>query len=86
MANKAEGFKEAYGIQVAASSIFEPMAFLFQRLISKPGDGQALIVQFMTNTIQHKTSDQVDAMDTGMGAKEPLQAIITTAGSDTSSP
>jgi len=88
MANRAAGFKEAYGIQVAASSIFcgDGLSF-FQRLIGKPGDGQSPYCAIHDEYHQHNTSEQVDAMDTGMGArKEPLQIIVTTAGKDTSSP
>lgn len=88
MANKAKGFKQTYGVQVAASSIFrEDGLSFFKRLIGKPGDGQSPLCAIHDEYHQHKTSDQVDAMDTGMGARlEPLQWIITTAGTDTSGP
>lgn len=88
MAEKAKGFKQHFGIQITVSSIFreEGLSF-FKRLIGKPGDGQSPYCAIHDEYHQHKTSDQVDAMDTGMGARqEPLQLIITTAGSDTAGP
>jgi phage terminase large subunit-like protein len=88
MTDRAKGFKAAYGIQVAASSIFrEDGLSFFKRIIGKPGEGQSPYCAIHDEYHEHKTSDQVDSMDTGMGARqEPLQFIITTAGKDTSSP
>ena len=88
MAKRARGFAQTFGVTVAASSIFrEDGLSFFQRIIGKPGDGQSPYCAIHDEYHQHKTSDQVDAMDTGMGARqEPLQFIITTAGTDTSSP
>lgn len=88
MAERAKGFKQAYGVSIAASSIFrEDGLSFFKRLIGKPGEGQSPYCAIHDEYHEHKTSDQVDSMDTGMGARqEPLQFIITTAGSDTSSP
>lgn len=88
MAEKAKGFKQTFGIQITVSSIFrEDGLSFFKRLIGKPGDGQSPYCAIHDEYHQHKTSEQVDAMDTGMGARqEPLQLIITTAGFDTSGP
>ena len=88
MAERARGFKQTFGLTIAASSIFrEDGLSFFQRIISKPGEGQSPLCAIHDEFHEHKTSEQVDSMDTGMGARqEPLQFIITTAGTDTSSP
>jgi len=88
MANKAEGFKETFGVEVAASSIHREDALsFFRRLIGKPGEGQSPYLHLCDEYHEHPTSEQVDSMHTGMGARqEPLQFIITTAGVDISSP
>lgn len=88
MADRAKGFKSHFGVAVAASSIYreEGLSF-FRRLIGKPGEGQSPLCAIHDEYHEHKTPDQVDSMDTGMGARqEPLQFIITTAGKDISSP
>lgn len=88
MAKRAKGFASHYGVSVSASSIFrEDGLSFFKRLIGKPGDGQSPYCAIHDEYHQHKDSSQVDAMDTGMGARqEPLQLIITTAGTNSSGP
>lgn len=88
MANRAEGFKEGFGLEVAVTSIYrENELSFFRRLIGKPGDGQSPYCSIHDEYHEHSTSDQVDSMNTGMGAREePLQFIITTAGTDISTP
>jgi phage terminase large subunit-like protein len=59
----------------------------FEPLVGNPGDGASPHCAIIDEYHEHKTSDQYDTMDTGMGAREqPLIFVITTAGSDTSSP
>lgn len=59
----------------------------FEPLIGKPGDGASPHCAIIDEYHEHKTPDQYDTMDTGMGAREqPLLYVITTAGTDTSSP
>lgn len=88
MAEKAEGFKETFGVDTMKSSIFrEDGLSFFKKLIGKPGEGQSPYCAIHDEFHEHPTSEQVDAMDTGMGARqEPLQLIITTAGTDVASP
>ena len=88
MVNRAKGLKTAYNLQVAASAIFrEDGLSFFHRLIGKPGEGQSPYCAISDEYHEHKTSEQIDAMWTGMGARQqPLQFIITTAGTDISSP
>ncbi|NCD26461.1 MAG: terminase large subunit [Deltaproteobacteria bacterium] len=88
MAERGKGFKQTFGLTIAASSIFrEDGLSFFKKLIGKPGEGQSPHCAIHDEFHEHKTSEQVDSMDTGMGARqEPLQFIITTSGFDTSSP
>lgn len=88
MAERASGFVEHFGITVAAKSIFRENGLsFFHKLIGKPGEGQSPYCAIHDEYHEHQTSEQVDTMDTGMGARqEPLQLIITTAGVDISSP
>jgi phage terminase large subunit-like protein len=88
MAERAAGFKRTFGVTVAASAIYRESGLsFFKKLIGRPGEGQSPYCAIHDEYHEHKTSEQVDAMDTGMGARqEPLQFIITTAGVDISSP
>jgi len=88
MADRAVMFKDIFGVEVMKSSIFrEDGLSFFKKLIGKPGEGQSPYCAIHDEYHEHQTSDQVDSMDTGMGARqEPLQLIITTAGVDVSSP
>ena len=88
MTERAEGFKETFGVDTMKSSIFreEGLSF-FRKLIGKPGEGQSPYCAIHDEYHEHQTSEQIDSMDTGMGARqEPLQLIITTAGIDVSGP
>jgi len=88
MSQKAAGFKETYGIEIMKSSIFrEGGLSFFKKLIGKPGEGQSPYCAIHDEYHEHLTSEQVDSMNTGMGARqEPLQLIITTAGTNMASP
>lgn len=53
----------------------------FERLIGKPGDGASPHGAIHDEYHEHPTTEQYDAMGTGMGARsQPLQLVITTAG------
>ena len=88
MSERAEGFKDYYGIEVMKSSIFRESGLsFFKKLIGKPGEGQSPYCSIHDEYHEHTTSEQVDSMKTGMGARqEPLQLIITTAGTNMASP
>ena len=88
MAKKNEDFLEFYGVQANASnlSVTETNS-KFEPLIGKPGDGSNPHCSIHDEYHEHKTDEQVDTMKTGMGSRrQPLQLIITTAGSDTTGP
>lgn len=88
MAERAEGFRGTYGVDTMKSSIFRESGLsFFKKLIGKPGEGQSPYLAIHDEYHEHPTSEQVDSMYTGMGARQqPLQLIITTAGVDVSSP
>ena len=88
MAKKSVFLQENFGLEVMASAIVhEGDLSFFHRLIGKPGEGQSPYCAIHDEYHEHQTSEQVDSMDTGMGARqEPLQLIITTAGTNISSP
>ncbi len=93
MANRNEGLREAFNLSLSGNpknptSIYrlEDMS-RFEPLIGKPGDGASPHCAIIDEYHEHKTSEQYDTMDTGMGAREqPMLFVITTAGTDTSSP
>jgi phage terminase large subunit-like protein len=65
---------------VDTSSRFEPV-------VGNPGDGSSPHCAIIDEYHEHKTSTLYDSMATGMGSRQqPLQVVITTAGTDTSSP
>lgn len=82
MARRTPEFRATFGVLVNARSL----AVLdnnskFERLIGKPGDGASPHCAIHDEYHEHPTSEQYDAMSTGMGARsQPLQLVITTAG------
>lgn len=88
MCTKLPAFRNKYGIVVNARSIVrESNGDKFEPLIGDPGDGSSPSCAIVDEFHEHPTSDQVDTMQTGMGARDqPLLFIITTAGSDTGGP
>ncbi len=59
----------------------------FEPIIGDPGDGASPSLAIADEYHEHNSSDQVDTMVTGMGAREnPIMFKITTAGSDMGGP
>lgn len=59
----------------------------FETIIGKPGDGSSPSAALVDEYHEHETDQMVDAMQTGMGAREqPLLSIITTAGTNLGGP
>jgi phage terminase large subunit-like protein len=88
MAKNTPSLLRAFGITVGAKNLhmlgngsrFEPM-------IGTPGDGASPSCGIHDEYHEHDTDAQVDAIETGMGAREqPLQIIITTAGDNLAGP
>lgn len=88
MAQKTPALLSHFGIAVGAKNLhilgngsrFEPM-------IGTPGDGASPSCSIHDEYHEHATDEQVDTMETGMGAREqPLLIIITTAGDNLAGP
>jgi phage terminase large subunit-like protein len=88
MARNNPEYREHYGIEVNAKSLTIPESGAkFEPIIGNPGDGSSPHLAIHDEFHEHRTSEQVDAMQTGMGARQqPLQFIITTAGVNLSGP
>lgn len=93
MANKTTGLRDRFGIEQAGNAKNPgPMYVLadmskFETIIGKPGDGASPHAALVDEYHEHDTDHMIDAMQTGMGAREqPLLSIITTAGSNLGGP
>lgn len=93
MVQKLPALRERFGIEQAGNPknpgplyVMEDMS-KFEPLIGKPGDGSSPHAALVDEYHEHDTDHMVDAMQTGMGAREqPLLSIITTAGSNLGGP
>lgn len=88
MAQRTPEFREHFGVQVNAKSIFVlGNESRFEPVIGKPGDGASPSLAIVDEYHEHDTDDLMATMETGMGARDqPLALVITTAGSDISGP
>lgn len=88
MIQKMPELKEEHGVEVWSKSMVKAEDnSRFWPVIGKPGDGPSPSCAIVDEFHEHQTSDQVDTMVTGMGAREqPLLLIITTCGTDLASP
>lgn len=77
-----------FGVEVNAKNLSIPdNGSKFEPLIGNPGDGGSPSCAVVDEYHEHTTDDQVDTMQTGMGAREqPLLLKITTAGNSLASP
>ena len=93
MVSRLKPLRDRFGIEQAGNPknpgpmyVMEDMS-RFETLIGKPGDGASPHAALVDEYHEHETDHMVDAMQTGMGAREqPLLSIITTAGSNMSGP
>lgn len=93
MVQKLSGLRERFGIELSGNAKNPgPMYVIgdmskFEPMIGKPGDGASPHAAIVDEYHEHDTDQMVDAMQTGMGAREqPLLSIITTAGSNLGGP
>jgi len=88
MAQRTPEFREHFGVQVNAKSVFVlSNESRFEPVIGKPGDGASPSLAIVDEYHEHDTDDLMATMETGMGARDqPLALVITTAGSDISGP
>jgi phage terminase large subunit-like protein len=80
--------RDHFGIEVNAKSLTRPSeGSRFEPVIGKPGDGASPSCAIADEVHEHKTSDLIDTMQTGMGARDQsLLVLITTAGTDFGGP
>lgn len=93
MVQKLKGLRDRYGIEQAGNPKNPGPMYVtsdmskFETLIGKPGDGSSPHAAIVDEYHEHDSDHMVDAMQTGMGAREqPLLSIITTAGSNLGGP
>jgi phage terminase large subunit-like protein len=88
MLDRSPKIRDAAGVEVWAKALVKPEDnSRFWPVIGKPGDGASPSCAIIDEYHEHQTSDLVDTMISGMGAREqPLLVIITTAGTDLASP
>jgi phage terminase large subunit-like protein len=93
MAHRTPALRDRFGIELAGNQKNPgPMYVVsdmsrFEPMIGKPGDGASPNGAIVDEYHEHDSDQMVDAMQTGMGAREqPLLSIITTAGSNLGGP
>ncbi|CAI2936047.1 terminase large subunit [Aminobacter niigataensis] len=88
MAQRNPEFREFYGIEVNAKSIFSAEdGGRFEPVIGKPGDGSSPSCAIIDEYHEHDTDALLETMATGMGARDQsLLLVITTAGSNIAGP
>lgn len=88
MASMNDDMRDHFGIQVNASNLCTPdNGGRFEPVIAKPGDGSSPSCAIADEVHEHKTSELIDTMVTGMGARDqPIMLYITTAGDNISGP
>lgn len=88
MAIKHPKLAPGLGLTINAQSLVRAIDnSKFLPVIGKPGDGASPHCAIIDEYHEHRTSELVDTMETGMGAREqPLSLVISTAGADTAGP
>ena len=88
MLERTPDLQELLGAEVWAKALLVPEdGSRFEPVIGKPGDGASPSCAIVDEYHEHDTSDLVDTMETGMGAREqPLLLMITTAGFNIAGP
>ncbi len=93
MVNRTPALRARFGLELSGNeknpgAIYCPRTgSRFEPVIGKPGDGPSPHCAIVDEYHEHDSSEQLDAMDTGMGARrQPLLWVITTAGANLESP
>ncbi len=88
MCKKDAKFRERFGIEVNAKNIsIQSNASKFEPIIGDPGDGASPTCGIVDEYHEHKTDNQFDTLETGMGARDqPMMLVITTAGDNIAGP
>lgn len=88
MVERSPELREALGVEAWAKTMVRAQdGSRFEPLIGKPGDGSSPSCAVADEYHEHESSDLVDTMQTGMGARsQPLILKITTAGFNIAGP
>jgi len=88
MIERTPELQDALGSEVWAKLLLSPSdGSRFEPIIGKPGDGASPSCAIVDEYHEHDSSDLVDTMETGMGARDqPLMVEITTAGFNIAGP
>ena len=92
MAAWSPGLKDYFGVKVNANDKSANIAVLntgskFEPVVGKPGDGSSPSCAIIDEYHEHASEDQLDTMQTGMGARQqPILMVITTGGSNQAGP
>lgn len=88
MIDRTPELSELIGAESWAKSLLIPAdGSRFEPVIGKPGDGASPSLAIVDEYHEHDSSDLVDTMETGMGARDqPMTLIITTAGYNIAGP
>lgn len=92
MAKLIPDLAEQLGVTLTGKTDPGPMLAMadgskFETVIGKPGDGASPHCAITDEYHEHQTSEQLDTMITGMGAREqPLSLVISTAGTNIAGP
>jgi phage terminase large subunit-like protein len=88
MLERTPELRELIGAEVWAKALVTPEdGSRFEPVIGKPGDGSSPSCAIVDEYHEHDTSDLVDTMETGMGARDqPLLLEITTSGFNIAGP
>ncbi|MDY0961753.1 terminase large subunit [Massilia sp. CFBP9026] len=88
MLERTPDLQDLLGAEVWAKALLVPEdGSRFEPVIGKPGDGASPSCAIVDEYHEHDSSDLVDTMETGMGAREqPLLLMITTAGFNIAGP
>lgn len=80
-------FRRYYGVEVQAKKLTAPPVSRFEPIIGTPGDGASPSCAIVDEYHEHANDNLYDTMVSGMGARsQPLALVISTAGSDGTSP
>lgn len=88
MLERTDELRMLIGAEVWAKALVTPEdGSRFEPVIGKPGDGSSPSCAIVDEYHEHDTSDLVDTMETGMGARDqPLLLEITTSGFNIAGP
>lgn len=88
MCKRSPALLTRFGIEVNARNInIASNASKFEPIIGNPGDGASPTLGIVDEYHEHKSDDQFDTLETGMGARDqPMMLVITTAGDNIAGP